>query len=84
MARRRRKFFENVIQLSPTETNMIWIMLAPQLMEENGRPPLEISPPLIYQMLAPRPPFLPLAPPKIRGGGAFYDILSIFNFENFY
>ena len=47
---------------------MIWIMLAPQLMEENGRPPLEISPPLIYQMLAPRPPFLPLAPPpKIRG-----------------
>ena len=52
---------------------MIWIMLAPQLMEENGRPPLEISPPLIYQMLAPRPPFLPLAPPKIRGG-AFYAL----------
>ena len=38
-ARRRRKFFENVIQARTTETNMGWTMLAPQLMDKNGSPP---------------------------------------------
>ena len=51
---------------------MGWTMLAPQVMDENARPPLEISPPLISKSLAPLPPILPPAPPTIRGG-AFYE-----------
>ena len=51
---------------------MGWTMLAPQVMDENARPPLEISPPLISKSLAPLPPFLPPAPPLQSGGGAFY------------
>ena len=51
---------------------MGWTMLAPQVMDENARPPLEISPPLISKSLAPLPPILPPAPPYNQGGGAFY------------